>query len=228
MLVTYVTLASVFILGASGQLSGVPEFRESFLLLNPKSNLGLPEEDTEDWNRIWVRTKVVPQYVPNLPTHRLFVRFSNGIELRPNDTITTGLMISKPTLLWPTDPVDLYTVLMVNADIDQSLKDNGGGRRRGSRVFIHWMVSNVVEVDMDKGTTVLPYIPSLTVRDFEGQLDQNPEYKQCHLFLVYRQKSNLIVREQPECNSKTVSDRLVFFNEFLKMNGLERPVAGNF
>ena len=25
-------------------------------------------------------------------------------------------------MLWPTDPVDLYTVLMVNADIDQSLK----------------------------------------------------------------------------------------------------------
>ena len=31
-------------------------------------------------------------------------------------------MISKPTLLWPTDPVDRYTVLMVNADIDESLK----------------------------------------------------------------------------------------------------------
>jgi len=231
LLVTYGSLAIIMVASfttfTQGQGLTGTNFRESFLLLNPKSKLGLPEESTEDWNRIWLRTKVVPNYVSNFPTNKLYVRFNNGIELRPNDTVTTGLMVSKPTLLWPTDPVDLYTVIMINADIDQSLKDNGGGRR-GKRVFVHWMVSNVVEVDMDNGTTVLPYIPSLTVRDFEGQLDQNPEYKQCHLFLVYRQKSNLIVRAKPECNSKTVSDRLVYFSEFLKMNGLEGPVAGNF
>ena len=34
-----------------------------------------------------------------------------------------------------------------------------GGRRRPARKFIHWMVANVPNVDLDAGNVVLPYIP---------------------------------------------------------------------
>ncbi|XP_023321523.1 26 kDa secreted antigen [Eurytemora carolleeae] len=117
---------------------------------------GLPDETNEDWKSIWIRTGTVPNSIRDMPDHRLFVRFSNGIQIRPNDTVTTGLMLTPPELLWRTEPGSLYTILLVNTDIEDSLQ---GGRRSPGRKFVNWMISNVPLLDLDAGNVVFPYIP---------------------------------------------------------------------
>jgi len=187
---------------------------------------GLPEETNVEWQSLWLKTGTVPECLPTTPDHRLFVRFSNGVQIRPNDTVTTGLMLSPPDVVWRTEPGGLYTILLVNADIDASLQP--GGRRRPSRKFVHWMVANIPNVNLDAGNIVLPYIPSLSVRHRGGSAIQDPLFSQRHLFLVYKQSSSSAKGTKPDCYKDTVKDRLINLSELVAENGLEGPVAGNF
>lgn len=48
----------------------------------------------EDWNQIWEQTGTVPDKVPGFPDDRMMVRFPSGVMVRPNDTLTSGLVIT--------------------------------------------------------------------------------------------------------------------------------------
>ena len=45
-----------------------------------------------DWSSIWERTGTAPGVLDRAPERPLFVRFPSGIQVRPNDTITSGLV----------------------------------------------------------------------------------------------------------------------------------------
>jgi len=46
----------------------------------------------EDWAEIWLKTKTAPDKVEEPPAGPMFVSFPSGAQIRPNDTVTTGLV----------------------------------------------------------------------------------------------------------------------------------------
>merc|ERR550517_300478 len=100
-------------------------------------------------------------------------------------------MLTPPSVLWRTEPGSLYTLLLLNADIEESFQE---GRRSPPRKFVHWMLSNIAQNNLDAADVVLPYIPSISVRHDGVRVKKDPFFSQRHLFLVYRQKINLRVQ----------------------------------
>ncbi len=52
----------------------------------------LRSQDDGEWNAIWEETGTVPEKVPQLPEGRAYVRYPSGVTVRPNDTLTSGLV----------------------------------------------------------------------------------------------------------------------------------------
>ena len=77
-----------------------------------------------------------------------------GISIRPNDTVTTGLLWQRPRLWWRTRPDSLYTVIIV---------DTGIAALQGAQYF-HWAVVNIPELDLGAGAEVMEYIPPFQVQ----------------------------------------------------------------
>ncbi len=89
-----------------------------------------------DWPEVWTRTGTVPDVIPEAPPAPLFVSFpSAGIQIRPNDTITSGLMLQAPELSWEApDPTVLHTLIMVDVDVPPA---------GGVPHYLHYLVVNI-------------------------------------------------------------------------------------
>jgi len=48
--------------------------------------------DDDAWRRLWQITNTVPGRLQQVPEGRLQVRFPAGVSIRPNDTVTNGLV----------------------------------------------------------------------------------------------------------------------------------------
>lgn len=46
----------------------------------------------QDWDRIWESTGTVSEKLGRVPEGQLFVTYPYGVQIRPNDSITTGLV----------------------------------------------------------------------------------------------------------------------------------------
>ena len=89
-----------------------------------------------------------------VPPGKLLVDYPLGISIRPNDTVTTGLLWHRPRLWWRTRPGRLYTVIIV---------DTGIAALQGAQYF-HWAVVNIPELDLGAGAEVMEYIPPFQVQ----------------------------------------------------------------
>ena len=89
-----------------------------------------------------------------MPPGKLLVDYPRGISIRPNDTVTTGLLWTRPRLWWRTRPGSLYTVIIV---------DTGIAALQGAQYF-HWAVVNIPELDLGAGAEVMEYIPPFQVQ----------------------------------------------------------------
>ena len=49
-------------------------------------------QQDSDFSSLWTETATVPQTVPAVPREMLGVRYPSGVTIRPNDTVTTGLV----------------------------------------------------------------------------------------------------------------------------------------
>merc|ERR1719347_428824 len=168
---------------------------------------------------LWKQSDVVPELLEEAPPDILDVSFLYGTEVRPNTTLTTGLMYGRPKLIWPADPNAFYTILLV---------DNGIERLQGAQ-FIHWMVVNVPGNEIEKGVEVIDYLPVFLFKlDRNGQLDDDPSYTHTNLLLVYRQQGPIISEETqkgctPDLAPKRINDKTALSQKYnLKL------VAGTF
>ena len=92
--------------------------------------------------------------ISQVPPGKLLVDYPLGISIRPNDTVTTGLLWQRPRLWWRTRPGSLYTVIIV---------DTGIAALQGAQYF-HWAVVNIPELDLGAGAEVMEYIPPFQVQ----------------------------------------------------------------
>lgn len=170
-------------------------------------NFRLPQESKSVWDSIWTGTGTVPLHLPRLPDDKLFLTFSGNIQIRPNDTVTTGLLLSPPLLSWSTTPQSLYTVLLVNVDTAQTGLTLQLGRRT---LFVHWLVVNTPGMSVKLGTPIFRYIPSITYSyNSSLGLDRSDTYRQRHLVLVYKQERRVDVNESTDsqCSKNIIKDR---------------------
>ena len=74
-----------------------------------------------------------------------------------------GLVTNRPRLSWPADPTALYTVMLVDSEIECILPQQ----------YIFWMVTNIPGSNVDLGTEVMDYVPpfSAELEDGKCQLD---------------------------------------------------------
>ena len=91
--------------------------------------------------------------IVQVPPGKLLIDYPRGISIRPNDTLTTGLLWQRPRLWWRTRPGSLYTVIIV---------DTGIAALQGAQYF-HWAVVNIPELDLGAGAEVMEYIPPFQV-----------------------------------------------------------------
>ena len=107
--------------------------------------------------------------ISQVPPGKLLVDYPHGISIRPNDTVTTGLLFQRPRLWWRTKPGRLYTVIIV---------DTGIAALQGAQYF-HWSVVNIPELDLGAGAEVMEYIPPFQVQPISMNQDCKKNCHQC-------------------------------------------------
>jgi hypothetical protein len=85
---------------------------ECFRVLGGTSSFGQPSgdintflrlqrlSDDDEWRRLWEATGTAPGRLPQAPRERLQVRFPAGVTIRPNDTVTNGLVRAKKCIIF--------------------------------------------------------------------------------------------------------------------------------
>ena len=171
-----------------------------------------------EWFQQWERVRDV---VPNAPPQKLFVEWPNNVRVQPNDTISTGLSVERPRLVWGAETGSLYTVLFFDGWSDRVLP----------KTAMFWIVTNIPGNSVDNGNEVMSYVtPFAIVPQADGTLlkdilgSNHPTF-----LLVFKQNSGRIIMDETSrgCSPDTFSTRLNTYTDLAAKYNLEL-VAGNY
>eukprot|EP00092_Neocalanus_flemingeri_P005668 GFUD01006106.1.p1 GENE.GFUD01006106.1~~GFUD01006106.1.p1 ORF type:complete len:527 (-),score=118.65 GFUD01006106.1:49-1629(-) len=165
------------------------------------------------WDNLWAG---IGDYDGEVPTQQLGVQFAYGYTVRPNDTVTAGLLSHRPHLTWPADPNSLYTVMIVDNGIERLLPQQ----------FIHWMVVNIPGSNVQLGSEVMDYITPFSIEFKDGKIDKDsPGHSM--LVLVYKQPGEIMMEETRRGCSAEMLTSINNNGALARKYNLEL-VAGNF
>merc|ERR1712110_174430 len=146
---------------------------------------------TENWEKIWAG---VHKYDGEIPKREARIHYPFGVTVRPNETVDSGLLTSRPQMSWPIDDDNaLYTVLIVDNGIEQLLPNQ----------FIHWLVTNIPGNSISQGQEMVEYVTPFSF-DLEGdffEFGQDPAPIDLTapghpmLAMVYKQSGEISVDE---------------------------------
>jgi len=174
------------------------------------------------WESLWGG---LPFYTGEIPSQELKVEFPFGYTVKTNDSTSLGLVTNRPRLSWPADPTALYTVMLVDSEIECILPQQ----------YIFWMVTNIPGSNVDLGTEVMDYVPpfSAELEDGKCQLDSTdgtiklgaPGHTM--LLMVYQQQGKISVEETRRgCSPELLTS--IGNNEELARKYNLQLAAGNF
>ena len=172
-----------------------------------------------EWFQEWERVRDV---VPNAPPQKVFVEWPNNVRVQPNDTISTGLSVERPRLVWGAEPGTLYTVLFFDGWSDRVLP----------KTIMFWVVTNIVGNAVDQGNEVIEYMTPFAISPQEdGSLLKDILGSNHPMFvLVFKQNSGRILMEETQigCTANIFfPHRVHYYSEFEDKYDLEL-VAGNY
>ena len=107
-------------------------------------------EVSPEWAQQW---KHVADVVPNAPPQKVFVEWPNQVRVEPNATISTGLNLGRPRLIWDAEPGALYTVMILDGWSDRVLP----------KTILFWVVTNIVGNAVDQGNEVIEYLTPFAI-----------------------------------------------------------------
>ena len=174
---------------------------------------------TNEWAEQW---KQVSDVVPQAPPQKLFVEWPNNVRVQPNDTISTGLSVERPRLVWGTESNTLYTIMFFDGWSDRVLPE-------GTAMF--WVVTNIPGNSVKDGNEVIEYLtPFAVAPKDDGTLEKNilasnhPSF-----FLAFKQSTGRIVMEETQagCTPEIISGRVAYYTDLAEKYNLEL-VAGNY
>ena len=70
---------------------------------------------TLEWIQQWEQVEDV---VPQAPPQKLFVEWPNNVRVQPNQTISTGLSVERPRLVWGSEPGADYVLRWMERPCD--------------------------------------------------------------------------------------------------------------
>ena len=172
-----------------------------------------------EWAQQW---KHVADVVPNAPPQKVFVEWPNQVRVEPNATISTGLNLGRPRLIWDAEPGALYTVMILDGWSDRVLP----------KTILFWVVTNIVGNAVDQGNEVIEYLTPFAIAPQEnGTLLKDILGSNHPMFvLVFKQNSGRIVMEETQkgCTADIFfPHRVHYYSEIAEKYDLEM-VAGNY
>merc|ERR1719219_2142809 len=112
-------------------------------------------EVSPEWAQQWEQ---VADVVPNPPPHKVFVEWPNNVRVEPNATISTGLNLGRPRLIWDAEPGALYTVMILDGWSDRVLP----------KTIMFWVVTNIAGNAVDQGNEVIEYLTPFAIAPQEN------------------------------------------------------------
>ena len=191
------------------------------------ASLSFPHQDHQrarrevspEWAQQWEQVNDV---VPNPPPQKLFVEWPNNVRVEPNATISTGLSLGRPRLVWDAEPGALYTVMFFDGWSDKVLP----------KTNMFWVVTNIVGNAVDKGNEVMDYMTPFAIAPQEDGTILKDILGSNHptFLLVFKQNSGRILMEETQlgCTADIFfPHRNHYYTEFAEKYDLEL-VAGNY
>ena len=163
-------------------------------------------EVSPEWAQQWEN---VADVVPNAPPQKVFVEWPNKVRVEPNATISTGLNLGRPRLIWDAEPGALYTVMILDGWSDRVLP----------KTILFWVVTNIVGNAVDQGNEVIEYLTPFAIAPQEdGTLLKDILGSNHPMFvLVFKQNSGRIVMEETQkgCTADIFfPHRVHYYSEF--------------
>ena len=186
----------------------------AFFGWNYRSRLVAQTELPADWEASW---KQVGSPVETVPSHKLVVEWPNNVNVQPNDTVDVGWMGKRPSLYWPSESGELYTVMIFDAGIKQ-IQPKG---------YIHWMVTNIPGTHVKRGNEVMEYVTPFSIElNEDGSIIKDATHTM--LIMVFKQPEKIVTDEtQFGCSPDLFPSRTHEFMDLPNKYGLEL-VAGNY
>merc|ERR1711899_561361 len=158
---------------------------------------------------MWAQVPEIASLVSSAPPSKVFVEWPSNIRVDLNDSVGVGRMQERPRLVWPTEKGALYSVIIVDVNIERVLPKG----------FFHWAVINIPGNRIEDGNEVMEYVPPFHFKlNEDGSLVKDPkESASPMLVLVFKQEGRIWSEEtHAGCDP-----------EIVERSNLE-VVAGNF
>jgi len=149
----------------------------------------------------------------------VFVEWPSNIRVDLNDSVGVGRMQERPRLVWPTEKGALYSVIIVDVNIERVLPKG----------FFHWAVINIPGNRIEDGNEVMEYVPPFHFKlNEDGSLVKDPkESASPMLVLVFKQEGRIWSEETHAGCDPEIVERMFDYRELAEKYNLE-VVAGNF
>ena len=189
----------------------------AFFGWNYRSRYAAQAELPADWETVWEQ---VGELVETPPSQKLVVEWPNDVNVQPNDTIPVGWMGERPTLYWPSERGELYTVMIID----------GGIKRILPKGYVHWMVTNIPGNYVEKGNEVMQYVTPFGLElNEDGSIIKDASQSAHPMLIMVFKQSEAIVTDETQfgCSPDILTDRFHDYRDLAKKYNLEM-VAGNF
>merc|ERR1719210_58556 len=162
---------------------------------------------------MWAQVPEIAALVSSAPPSKVFVEWPSNIRVDLNDSVGVGRMQERPRLVWPTEKGALYSVIIVDVNIERVLPKG----------FFHWAVINI------PGNRVMEYVPPFHFKlNEDGSLVKDPqESASPMLVLVFKQEGRIWSEETHAGCDPEIVERMFDYRELAEKYNLE-VVAGNF
>jgi len=168
---------------------------------------------------MWARVPEIAALVSSAPPSKVFVEWPSNIRVDLNDSVGVGRMQERPRLVWPTEKGALYSVIIVDVNIERVLPKG----------FFHWAVINIPGNRIEDGNEVMEYVPPFHFKlNEDGSLVKDPqESASPMLVLVFKQEGRIWSEETHAGCDPEIVERMFDYRELAEKYNLE-VVAGNF
>lgn len=164
-------------------------------------------------NRRMEQHGIVPDVIRVAPKEECVVVFDKGVQVCRGNVLTPTQVRYQPEVNWVYEKGAYYTLCMTDPDAP-SRKDPK------YREWHHWLVTNIPENKVDKGTILSEYIGSGPPKD---------SGKHRYVYLVYKQSKGKMKFDEHVLDNKSANGRNNFkIAKFAKKYELGDPIAGTF
>merc|ERR1712012_1270526 len=168
---------------------------------------------------MWAQVPEIAALVSSAPPSKVFVEWPSNIRVDLNDSVGVGRMQERTRLVWPTEKGALYSVIIVDVNIERVLPKG----------FFHWAVINIPGNRIDDGNEVMEYVPPFHFKlNEDGSLVKDPkESASPMLVLVFKQEGRIWSEETHAGCDPEIVERMFDYRELAEKYNLQ-VVAGNF